>query len=67
MTNEEVAIATRKFLDYLAANGVDVLCLGMYLDEGPTGNICAVGNTDMLTEMMLIAVAHKHGWKVVPQ
>lgn len=67
MTNDEFKEAVTKFLDYLEANGVHVLCQAMYIDEGQQGGIVCTGGEEMLTEMLLLAVLHKRGWKVVPK
>lgn len=67
MTKDEVKEAATKFTDYLAANGVKVLCHAMYIDTGPTGEIYIAGDEGMLTEMLLIVVAGNHGLEVVPK
>jgi len=67
MTKAELKEATIKFINYLEANGVTVLCHAMYIDEGPLGEITVSGNAEMLTEMLLISAVHKRGWKVVPK
>ena len=67
MTKDELKEAATKFTAYLAANGVNVLCHAMYIDEGPTGEIYIAGNEEMLTEMLLIAAVHTQGWRVVPK
>ncbi len=67
MTSEELKEVVEKFRAYLEANGVPVLCSAMYVGKGNYGEIVCTGGEEMLTEMLLIAVLHKRGWKVVPR
>lgn len=67
MTKDELKDAVVKFVGYLEANGVHILCHAMYIDEGPAGEICFTGRDEMLIEMMLLTAVHRRGWKVVPK
>lgn len=67
MTKDELKEATIKFIGYLAANGVHVLCHAMYIDEGQTGEVCVTGGEEMVQEMLLLTAVHRRGWKVVPK